>query len=225
MCGLRSSQELPAFPRIVQGSFSVFTSPIKLPHSHLQQTILIIHTYRACVSVRHAVTISEVAATSAAVSRLPAIHPAPRHLCLRFVSRRAFSASKIHWRPSTTYLQYMQMLQIIVYEEPIPSRLLLNHHSTRTAVPAWRCNSPRLAFSKLRPAAGNLGVSHKQFPPSPELRAEALEDEEAMAQTRQRRVDSFSRRQEVQACGGSHSPASVADPWYAQRICAHGRSW
>jgi hypothetical protein len=134
----------------------------------------------------------------------------------------------------------MQMLQIIVYEEPTPSRLILNNHSTHTAVPAWRCDLPRQAFPKLRAAAGNLSVSHKQFPPSPELRAEALEDEEAtaippfalatcpaledeeaMAQTRQRRVDNFSRRQEAQACGGSHSPASVADPWCAQRMCSH----
>jgi hypothetical protein len=52
----------------------------------------------------------------------------------------------------------MQMLEIIVYEDPIPSRLLLNHHSTRTAVPAWRSDTIRRAkpFPRLRQRLGIL---------------------------------------------------------------------
>jgi hypothetical protein len=42
----------------------------------------------------------------------------------------------------------MQMFQIIVYEDPIPTRLFLNDHSARTAVPAWRYDSSRQAFSE-----------------------------------------------------------------------------
>jgi hypothetical protein len=50
---------------------------------------------------------SEVTATSAAVSRLPAIHPAPRHLCSGFVTSDAnFSASLIHRRFSTACRVY-----------------------------------------------------------------------------------------------------------------------
>jgi hypothetical protein len=106
------------------------------------------------------------------------------------------------------------MLQTIVYEDPIPTRLLLNHHSTRTAVPAWRCDSPRLAFSEASTGGWESWCvsAIQQLNPSPELRAEAQEEEatasppvalatcrasegkEAMAKTRQRRVDSFSRR-------------------------------
>jgi hypothetical protein len=64
--------------------------------------------------------VSEVAATRAAVSRPTASHPAQRHLCPRFASMRArvTGASALH-------IECMQTLQIIVCEEPIPSRLLL----------------------------------------------------------------------------------------------------
>jgi hypothetical protein len=46
------------------------------------------------------------------------------------------------------------MLQIIVCKDPIPTRLLLIHHSTRTAVPAWRYDSSHLVFTGV---TGNLG--------------------------------------------------------------------
>jgi hypothetical protein len=94
------------------------------------------------------------------------------------------------------------MLQIIVYGDPIPTRLLLNHHSTHTAVPAWRYDSSRQAFSEASPAAGNLGaIAIPQIPfalatcraleseeataisPSALTTCRALEEEEAMAKT------------------------------------------
>jgi hypothetical protein len=92
--------------------------------------------------------VSEVAATSAAVSRPTASHPRSA-ICVQDSSRRArvTGASALH-------IECMQMLQIIVHEDPIPSRLLLNHHSTRTAVPAWRYDLSHLVFTGV---TGNLG--------------------------------------------------------------------
>jgi hypothetical protein len=69
------------------------------------------------------------------------------------------------------------MLQTIVYEDPIPTRLLLNHHSTRTAVPAWRYDSPHLVFTEASEWLGILVACHPAILPSPELRAEAQEEE------------------------------------------------
>jgi hypothetical protein len=120
--------------------------------------------------------VSEVAATSAAVSRPTASHPRSA-ICVQDSSRRArvTGASALH-------IECMQMLQIIVYEDPIPTRLLLNHHSTRTAVPAWRYDSSRQAFSEASPAAGNLGViAIPQIPPFALATCRALESEEATA--------------------------------------------
>jgi hypothetical protein len=59
---------------------------------------------------------------------------------------------------SALHIECMQMLkiQIIVYEDPIPARLLLNHHSTRTAVPAWRYDSSHSVFTE---ASEWLGIS------------------------------------------------------------------
>jgi hypothetical protein len=63
------------------------------------------------------------------------------------------------------------MFQSIVYEDPIPTRLLLTHHSTRPAVPAWRYDSSHLCDW------GSRWLALLQFPLSPELRAEAQEEE------------------------------------------------
>jgi hypothetical protein len=98
----------------------------------------------------------------------------------------------------------MQMLQTIVYEDPIPTRLLLNHHSTSSC---GTCMEIRFAApSLLRGFEQRLGIlvlAIQLFPlrPSyvPGVRARALENVEAMAQTQTRRVDSFSRQQEAQA--------------------------
>ena len=101
--------------------------------------------------------VSEVAA---AVSRPTASHPRSA-ICVQDSSRRArvTGASALH-------IECMQMLQIIVYEYPIPTRLFLNHHSTRTAVPAWRYDSSRQVFSETSPTAGDLGViAIPQIPP------------------------------------------------------------
>jgi hypothetical protein len=120
--------------------------------------------------------VSEVAATSAAVSRPTASQPRSV-ICVQDSSWRArvTAASALH-------IECMQMLQIIVCEAPINTRLLLNHHSTRTAVPAWRYDSSRQAFSEASPAAGNLGVTAtQQISPFALAACRALESEEATA--------------------------------------------
>jgi hypothetical protein len=101
--------------------------------------------------------VSEVAATSAAVSTPTASHPRSA-ICVQDSSRRArvTGASALH-------IECMQMLQIIVYEDPIPSRLLLNHHSTRTAVPAWRYDSSHLVFTGVTANLGGLPYCNSPF--------------------------------------------------------------
>jgi hypothetical protein len=127
------------------------------PTKEQQNTDISIYAY-VCVRL----PVSEVAATSAAASRPTASHPRSA-ICVHDSSRRArvTGASALH-------IECMQMLQIIVFEDPLPTRLLLTHHSTRIAVPAWRYDSSCQAFSEASPAAGNLGViAIPQIPPSP----------------------------------------------------------
>jgi hypothetical protein len=78
----------------------------------------------------------------------------------------------------------MQMLQIIVYEDPIPTRLLLNHHSAPHVLRYLHGDAIRRAklFPRLRQRLGILVLlPYRTSPPFALATCRALESEEATA--------------------------------------------
>jgi hypothetical protein len=129
---------------------------------------------------------SVVAATSAAVSRPTASHPAPRHLCSRFVS-----ASSIYRRFSTVYRMYADASDHRVrrfYTDTLASEPPLHTYCGTCMEIRWRVILLQFPLTPERRKKRRLQRRKKrrlqQFPPpSTWLRARRQRAKEAMAKT------------------------------------------